>query len=166
MAGRRLGGIPAGPYTQRRGAGISVMRSGVVAGNNYRPLGRDEFREFSISDDMAPLIFINAHDFKGAQTFTLAHELAHIWTSRGAYPTRTTASPNCRRARWRYSATALPPRRWCRAGRSSHTSRGTRPYPKQRSPTCADTLMCAASTFIGCSGNGKSLGTADRVCME
>ena len=65
------------------GAGISVMRSGVVGGNNYRPLGRDEFRGFSISDGVAPLVFINAHDFKGAQIFTLAHELAHIWTGKG-----------------------------------------------------------------------------------
>lgn len=65
------------------GAGISVMRSGVVGGNNYRPLGRDEFRGFSISDSVAPLVFINAHDFKGAQIFTLAHELAHIWAGKG-----------------------------------------------------------------------------------
>ena len=65
------------------GAGISVMRSGVVGGNNYRPLGRDEFRGFSISDSIAPLVFINAHDFKGAQIFTLAHELAHIWAGKG-----------------------------------------------------------------------------------
>lgn len=65
------------------GAGISVMRSGVVGGNNYRPLSKDEFRGFSISDHVAPLVFINAHDFKGAQIFTLTHELAHIWTGKG-----------------------------------------------------------------------------------
>jgi Zn-dependent peptidase ImmA (M78 family)/transcriptional regulator with XRE-family HTH domain len=65
------------------GAGISVMRSGVVGGNNYRSLSKDEFRGFSISDHVAPLVFINVHDFKGAQIFTLAHELAHIWTGKG-----------------------------------------------------------------------------------
>lgn len=65
------------------GAGIAVMRSGVIRGNNRRPLDRDEFRGFSISDRVAPLVFINIHDFKGAQIFTLAHEMAHIWTGRG-----------------------------------------------------------------------------------
>ena len=61
------------------GSGIAVMRSGVIRGNNRRPLDRNEFRGFSIPDRVAPLVFINTHDFKGAQIFTLAHELAHIW---------------------------------------------------------------------------------------
>lgn len=142
------------------------MRSGVVAGNNYRPLGRDEFRGFSISDGMAPLIFINAHDFKGTQIFTLAHELAHIWTGRGGHiqpglrpPVQTAGGPG---------GGILPPR--CRrdagAGRGGRHTRAEEPGHIQRSPTCADTLMYAASTFIGCSGNGESLGTPDRVRME
>lgn len=65
------------------GSGIAVMRSGVIRGNNHRPLGKDEFRGFAISDRVAPLVFINTHDFKGAQIFTLAHEMAHIWTGKG-----------------------------------------------------------------------------------
>lgn len=64
-------------------SGIAVMRSGVIRGNNRRPLSKDEFRGFSISDRVAPLVFINIHDFKGAQIFTLAHEMAHIWTGKG-----------------------------------------------------------------------------------
>ena len=64
-------------------SGITVMRSGVVCDNNWRPLGRSEFRGFSISDKIAPLVFINSRDFKEAQIFTLAHEMAHIWTGRG-----------------------------------------------------------------------------------
>ena len=65
------------------GSGIVVMRSGVVGGNNYRPLDRGEFRGFSIPDRVAPLVFINTRDFTGAHLFTLAHEMAHIWTGQG-----------------------------------------------------------------------------------
>ena len=64
-------------------SGITVMRNGVVGGNTRRPLDGDEFRGFSISDSVAPLVFINTRDFGGAQLFTLAHEMAHIWTGRG-----------------------------------------------------------------------------------
>ena len=60
-------------------SGILVLRSGVAAGNNNRKLSVDEFRGFVISDDRAPLIFINSQDAKTAQIFTVAHELAHIW---------------------------------------------------------------------------------------
>lgn len=63
--------------------GIMVMRSGVVCGNNHRPLDVTEFRGLSMVDRIAPLIFINTRDFKGAQIFTLIHEMAHIWTGKG-----------------------------------------------------------------------------------
>ena len=64
-------------------SGIMVMRSGVVGNNSRRPLDATEFRGFSISNHIAPLIFINGSDFKGAQLFTLAHEMAHIWIGEG-----------------------------------------------------------------------------------
>lgn len=59
--------------------GILTTFNSVVGLNNSRPLADTEFRGFSLVDDIAPAIFINARDTKAGQFFSLAHELAHVW---------------------------------------------------------------------------------------
>jgi Zn-dependent peptidase ImmA (M78 family) len=59
-------------------AGIFVLLIGNL-GSYHSNLDVDMFRGFALSDPIAPFIVINDQDADTAWSFTLLHELAHIW---------------------------------------------------------------------------------------
>lgn len=48
-------------------------------GSHHTSLGVDVFRGLAIADPIAPFIVVNDQDSRAAWSFTLLHELAHLW---------------------------------------------------------------------------------------
>jgi Zn-dependent peptidase ImmA (M78 family) len=59
-------------------AGIFVLLIGNL-GSHHSAIDLETFRGFALADDIAPFIIINDHDSRAAWSFTLIHELVHIW---------------------------------------------------------------------------------------
>lgn len=58
--------------------GIFVLLAGNL-GSHQTNLDVEHFRGFALADPIAPFIVINDQDAKPAWSFTLLHELAHLW---------------------------------------------------------------------------------------
>lgn len=59
-------------------AGVFVLLAGSL-GSHHSAIPVSAFRGFAIADPIAPFIVINDGDAKAAWSFTLLHELAHLW---------------------------------------------------------------------------------------
>lgn len=64
--------------TQVESAGIFVLLIGNL-GSHHTTIDVSAFRGFALADKIAPFIVINDGDAKSAWSFTLLHELAHLW---------------------------------------------------------------------------------------
>lgn len=63
---------------QAEKAGVFVLLAGSL-GSWQTAIEVDVFRGFAIADPLAPLVVVNDQDAKSAWSFTLLHELAHLW---------------------------------------------------------------------------------------
>lgn len=59
-------------------AGIFVLLIGNL-GSYHTAIDLETFRGFALADDIAPFVIINDQDAHSAWSFTLLHELVHIW---------------------------------------------------------------------------------------
>src|SRR5258708_3216548 len=58
--------------------GVFVLLVGNL-GSHHTAIDVEAFRGFALSDEIAPFIVLNDQDARAAWSFTLIHELAHLW---------------------------------------------------------------------------------------
>lgn len=59
-------------------AGVFVLLIGNL-GSHHSTIDVEIFRGFALADEVAPFVVINDQDSKAAWSFTLLHEVAHLW---------------------------------------------------------------------------------------
>ena len=64
-------------------AGVFVLLISNL-GSHHTTIDLDYFRGFTLADDIAPFIIINDQDARSAWSFTLLHELVHLWLGQTA----------------------------------------------------------------------------------
>ncbi|HEY5305921.1 MAG TPA: XRE family transcriptional regulator [Pseudolabrys sp.] len=78
----RMQGSVEGAFTLLRNqvetAGVFVLLIGNL-GSHHTAIDVSAFRGFALADRIAPFIVINDQDAKSAWSFTLIHELTHLW---------------------------------------------------------------------------------------
>lgn len=82
IAAFRAEGSPSDAFNLLRdrveAAGVFVLLIGNL-GSYHTALDLETFRGFALADDIAPFVIINDQDADSARSFTLVHELVHIW---------------------------------------------------------------------------------------
>jgi Zn-dependent peptidase ImmA (M78 family)/transcriptional regulator with XRE-family HTH domain len=82
LAEFRAQGSADGGFTllrsQAEACGIFVLLIGNL-GSHHSALDVEAFRGFALADPIAPFVVINDQDAKTAWSFTLLHEIAHLW---------------------------------------------------------------------------------------
>jgi Zn-dependent peptidase ImmA (M78 family)/transcriptional regulator with XRE-family HTH domain len=59
-------------------AGVFVLLMGNL-GSHHSAIDVEAFRGFALADDIAPFVVLNDQDARSAWSFTLIHELVHLW---------------------------------------------------------------------------------------
>jgi len=82
IAAFRAEGSPSDAFNLLRdrveAAGVFVLLIGNL-GSYHTALDLETFRGFALADNIAPFVIINDQDADSARSFTLVHELVHIW---------------------------------------------------------------------------------------
>lgn len=82
VAAFRAQGTPEAGFTLLRSraeaAGVFVLLIGNL-GSHHTAIDASAFRGLALADPIAPFVVVNDQDAKAAWSFTLLHELAHIW---------------------------------------------------------------------------------------